>query len=258
MAEIGLLGGKPVGIPIEQNHHLAVSKSALMTRPERYRRLVGRLIYLTITRPELSYCVHVLVQFMLQPCKDHWDAALRVVRYLKGNPGQGIFLAADCDHRLTAYCDSDWASCKLTRRSLTGYFVMLGNSPIAWKTKKQHTVSRSSAEVEYRSMVMTCCELKWLKGLLTFLGESHSMPMRLFCDSKAALHIASNPVFHERTKHIEIDCHLVRDEITSGHVSTHYVSTHVQLADILTKGLGKSHFDYLLNKSGIRTLHAPT
>lgn len=107
--------------------------------------------------------------------------------------------------------------------------MFLGKSPIAWKTKKQHTVSRSSGKAEYQSMATTCCELKWLKGLLAFLGVLNKEPMSLLCDSQAAIHIAANPVFHERTKHIEIDCHFVCDEITSGHVSTRYVSSREQL-----------------------------
>lgn len=237
MRETGLLGGKPASVPIEQNHRLAQSTESYMDHPEQYRRLVGRLIYLTITRPELSYCVHVLAQFMQTPRVDQWEAALRVVRYLKGNPGQGVLLRSDSNLRLTAYCDSDWATCPITRRSLTGYFVMLGVSPVAWKTKKQHTVSRSSAKAEYRFMATACCELKWLKGLLGFLGVVHNEPMKLYCDSKAALHIAANPMFHERTKHIEIDCHFERDEIQRGNIATYHVRTKDQLADILTKGL---------------------
>ena len=115
---------------------------------------------------------------------------------------------------------------------------MLGHSPISWKTKKQHTVSRSSAEAEYRSMATTTCELKWLKGLLMSLGVHHNTPMRLYCDSHAALHLAANPVFHERTKHIEVDCHFVRNEIQNDSISPSYVPTQSQLADIFTKALG--------------------
>lgn len=183
---------------------------------------------------------------------------LRVVHYLKGRPGQGILLLANSDLQLAANCDSDWGSCPLTRRSITGYFVLLGGSPIAWKTKKQQTVSRSSAEAEYRLMATTWCELKWLKELVRFLGVFHTAPIHLYCDSKAALYIAANPVFHERTKHIEIDCHFIRDEITRGTIATSHVGTPAQLADILTKALGRSKFDYFLCKSGIRDLHAPT
>jgi hypothetical protein len=200
----------------------------------------------------------MLAQFMQQPRLPHWDAAIRVVKYLKGNPGQGIFLRADCDLQLYAWCDSDWASCPLTRRSLSSWLVLLGNSPISWKTKKQHTVSRSSAEAEYRSLATTTCELKWLKELLSFLGVSHPRPMKVYCDSQAAMHIAANPVFHERTKHIGVDCHFVRDKLLRGNISTYYVSTHTQLADIFTKALGKQQFDYFLGKLGIRNLHAPT
>ncbi|KAJ3687146.1 hypothetical protein LUZ61_016310 [Rhynchospora tenuis] len=256
LAECGLLGAKPVAFPIEQNHNLSTADGAPMDDPERYRRLVGRLIYLTITRPDLCYSVHVLAQFMHAPLDVHYNAAIRVLRYLKGSPGQGIVLSADNDFLLSGYCDSDWASCPLTRRSLIGYFVMLGDSPISWKTKKQHTVSRSSAEAEYRSMATTSCELTWLKSLLKSLGVSHTRPMKLICDSQAALHIAANPVFHERTKHIEIDCHFVRDKIQGGHIVTSYVRTHEQLADIFTKALGKQQFHYLLHKLGTRNPHA--
>ncbi|KAK2405521.1 putative mitochondrial protein [Trifolium repens] len=258
VAETGLLGAKPANTPLEQNHHLALASGPLIVNSEQYRRLVGRLIYLCFTRPELSYCVHILSQFMQQPRQEHWEAALRVVRYLKGNPGQGILLRKDSDLKLYGWCDSDWASCPLTRRSLTGWFVSLGNSPISWKTKKQHTVSRSSAEAEYRSMANTTCELKWLKGILSCLGICHDQPIMIYCDSQAALHISKNPIFHERTKHIEVDCHFVRDEITKGIIQPVHVSTHTQLADIFTKALGRPQFVFLLDKLGICDLHAPT
>ncbi|KAL9431918.1 hypothetical protein AB3S75_027012 [Citrus x aurantiifolia] len=135
---------------------------------------------------------------------------------------------------------------------------MLGSSPISWKSKKQHTVARSSAEAEYRAMATITCELKCLKGLLMSLGVDHSRPMHLYCDSQAALHLAANPVFHEQTKHIEVDCHFVRDEIQRRNIRPAYVSAHIQLADIFTKALGSKEFEFLLRKLGIRDLHAPT
>ncbi|XP_021867530.1 uncharacterized mitochondrial protein AtMg00810-like [Spinacia oleracea] len=113
---------------------------------EKYRRLVGRLIYLAVTRPYLAYSVHILSQFMQAPKDEHWEAALRVVRYLIKCLGQGILLRSDSALQLEGWCDSDWASCPLTCRSLTGWFVMLGLSPVSWKTKKQLTVSRSSTK----------------------------------------------------------------------------------------------------------------
>ncbi|KAJ9548782.1 LOW QUALITY PROTEIN: hypothetical protein OSB04_021325 [Centaurea solstitialis] len=228
--------------------NLARSTSPLLTNVEQYRRLVGRLIYLSFTRPDLGYA----------PRRDHWHAALRVVRYLKGCPGQGILLRSDSDLHLSGWCDSDWASCPLTRRSVSGWVVFLGHSPISWKTKKQVIVSRSSAEAEYRSIASVTCELKWLKGLLDSLGVQHPRAISLYCDSQSALHLAKNPVFHERTKHIEVDCHFIRDAIQDGIITPSHVSTNCQLADIFTKALGKHQFDFLLSKLGICNPHAPT
>ena len=195
---------------------------------------------------------------MQNPQVEHWEAALRVVRFLKGSPGQGILLKSMCDLQLRGWCDADWAGCPLTRRSLTGWVVYLGDSPISWKTKKQHIVSRSSAEAEYRSMALTTCELKWLKSVLLSLGIHHPKPMLLHCDSQAALHISQNPVFHERTKHIEVDCHYIRDELVNGNITAQHVSTREQVADFFTKALGKAQFAYLLGKLGVHDLHVPT
>lgn len=258
IAEAGLLGSKPAPTPLEQNHNLAMADGPLYSNISQYRRLVGRLIYLAFTRPDLAYVVHVLAQFMHEPRQQHWEAVLRVVRYLKGSPGQGIVLSSTCDMHLTAWCDSDWASCPLTRQSVTGWIVFLGSSPISWKTRKQHTVSRSSAEAEYRSMADVTAELKWLRALLGSLGASHSGACSLFCDSKSALYIAQNPIFHERTKHIKVDCHYIRDAIHAGLVSTAHVPTTEQLADLFTKALGSRPFLYLLGKLGIADPHAPT
>ena len=153
LKDTGLVGAKPSCIPMEQHHALlAESASSLLSEVAPYRRLVGRLIYLTITRPDLSYPVHVLAQFMNAPRESHWHAALKVVKYLKGTCGQGLLLSSSKDFNMFSYCDADWASCPNTRQSLTGFCVMLGNSLISWKCKKQHIVSRSSAEAEYRAL----------------------------------------------------------------------------------------------------------
>lgn len=139
---------------------------------------------------------------MHKPYHDHWMAALKVIRYLKGCLDQGIMLTSTSDLSLTAYSDSD----PITRRSLSAYVVFLGDSIVSWKTKQQNTVSHSSAEAEYRSMADTTRELKWLKRLLLHFGFNHPRSMRLFCDSQAAIHIAKNP-------DVENDCHTVRDAV---------------------------------------------
>ncbi|CAH9106113.1 unnamed protein product [Cuscuta epithymum] len=255
--ETGLMGAKPADFPMSQNHGLQLDDGPFFTDPERYRRLVGKLIYLTLTRPDISYSVHILSQFMQTPRQSHWDAVLRVLRYLKGHPGRGIVFNRNSSLSLVGYCDSDWASCPNTRRSVTGYFVTLGGSPISWRTKKQATVSRSSAEAEYRSMATLTCELLWLKSLFSSL-RIPLPPVKLICDNNAAIHIASNPVFHERTKHIKIDCHFIRDHVRSGAIVLTHISTTEQLADLFTKALGASQFHYLLAKMGIIDPHAPS
>ncbi|XP_019092930.1 PREDICTED: uncharacterized protein LOC109129333 [Camelina sativa] len=255
IADAGLLGCKPDSFPLEQNHNLALSTSPLLSQPEPYRRLIGRLIYLGATRPDLAYSVQFLAQFMKTPREDHWEAAIRVVRYLKGNPGQGILLNAKSNFQLTGWCDSDHSGCRLTRRSVSGYFIQLGTSPVSWKTKKQKTVSMSSTEAQYRAMAYITKELIWLKIVLHDLGVSHTQSMRLYCDSKSAIHIATNPVFHERTKHIENDCHFVRDEIQSRNLHLVHVQSNAQLADIFTKPLGRSSFQTFCDNLGILDLH---
>ncbi|GJY70797.1 retrovirus-related pol polyprotein from transposon RE2 [Tanacetum coccineum] len=131
ISEVGLLGAKPTKIPIEQKHHLGLAQGCLFEDLEQYQRLVGRLIYLCFTRPDLAYSVHILSQLMQNPQIEHWEAAIRVVRYSKGSPGQGIILKNKCDLQLREWCDADWAGCPLTRRSLTGWLVYLVDSPIS-------------------------------------------------------------------------------------------------------------------------------
>jgi Reverse transcriptase (RNA-dependent DNA polymerase) len=258
LTEAGLLGTKPVDFPMEQNLKLNPETRQLLDDASSYRRLIGRLIYLTITRPEITYAVNILSQFMHSPRRPHMDAAVRVLRYLKSCPGKGVLMPSENSLQLSAFCDSDWASCPMTRRSITGYCTFLGNSPISWRTKKQNTVSRSSAEAEYRAMAVATSELMWLKTLLADLGVHHARPMHLYCDNRVALYIAANPVFHERTKHIEIDCHVIREKVQAGEIQTRFVRTNEQKADIFTKPLGRVQFLYLQGKLGVIDLHTLT
>ncbi|KAF5475976.1 hypothetical protein F2P56_007727 [Juglans regia] len=258
LSDSGQLGAQTAPFPMEQHLKLTTQDGDLLPDPGLYRRLVGRLIYLTITRPDIVYAINTLSQFMHAPRVPHMTTATRVLRYLKGCPGQGIFFPSSNSTHVSAYTDSDWASCPITRHSTTGYFIQLGTSPISWRTKKQSTVSRSSAEAEYRAMAVTTCELTWLKQLLTNLGVSHPKSFTLHCDNQSALYIAHNPVFHERTKHIEIDCHIIRDKIRSGLLKAVHTSSHEQIADIFTKALGQELFHHFSRKLGITDLHAPT
>ena len=170
--DAGLLGVTPIDTPMERGLKLS-DKRDLLKDPSHYRRLVGRLIYLTISRPDITYFVHVLSRFMYQPRKLHMEVALRVVRFLKNAPGQGLFFSSNCDFRLRAYCDLDWVGCPIIRRSTTCYYVFLGPSLVSWRSKHHKIMSFSLTEAEYSAMTGACCELTWLRYLLRDLGVLH-------------------------------------------------------------------------------------
>ncbi|XP_049935313.1 uncharacterized mitochondrial protein AtMg00810-like [Nymphaea colorata] len=249
--EVGLLGAKPMETPIEYRLNLSATDGQPLKNATTYRRLVGKLIYLTITRPDIMFSVHVLSRHMQQPTTTHLDSAMKVLRYLKKNPGQGLLFSQNCNYELKAYCDADWAACRDTRRSVSGYCVFFGGSLISWKSKKQPTVSRSSAEAEYRAMANVCCEILWLKYILVDLTVQHLDSVLVFSDSKSALQMAANPVKHERTKHVELDCHVVRDLVRHRTIETRFVSSQYQVADMFTKSISLDQFLFLKGKLGL-------
>ena len=218
----------------------------------------GKLNYLINTRPDIALSVQYLSQFLQTPTQGHMTAALHTLRYIKKDPSQGLFFNDSSDYTRKAFCDSDWAQCPCTRRSASSYFVMLGGSPICWKSKKQPTVSLSSAEAEYRSLRAVTAELSWLTRLVSELQVPSILPIPVKSNSLAAIYIAKNPVFHERTKHIELDCHFVREKLHEGLISLSHITTTYQLADIFTKPLPHPQHYHLLCKLRVSSFHPPT
>jgi len=209
------------------------------------------LVYLTITRPDIAYVVHIVSQFVTSPTTIHWAVVLRILRYLRGTQFQSLLLPSTSSLQLRAYSDADWASDPVDRKSTTGFCIFLGDSLISWKSKKQSVVSKSSTEAEYRAMASTTTEIVWLRWLLDDMGVSISSPTPMFCDNKSAIQIAHNSVFHERTKHIEIDCHLTRHHLQHGTISLPFVSSSMQLADLFTKSHPLPRFRFLVGKLSI-------
>lgn len=159
--EAGLSHAKPVHLPIDPKVKLQVTGDNLLLNPEAYRTLIGKLIYLTTTRPDISYSVQLLSQCMQAPTAVHIQCVKRVIRYLKGTSHKGILLASSSAATLTTYYDNDWASCPTSPRSTTGFCILLGSSPISWKSKKRNVVAHSSAKAEYRYIALTTCEVVW-------------------------------------------------------------------------------------------------
>ncbi|XP_075481313.1 secreted RxLR effector protein 161-like [Primulina tabacum] len=151
---------------METHIHLNTTDGELLEAISQYRCLIGRLLYLTLSRPDITFAVHKLSQYVSKPRTPHLWAVQHILRYLKSAPGQGIFFSASSSTQLCAFSDVDWASCPDTRKSITGYCVFLGDVLISWKAKKQATISRSSTEAEYRALTSTTSEIIWLTQLL--------------------------------------------------------------------------------------------
>ncbi|CAL1407672.1 unnamed protein product [Linum trigynum] len=195
LAESGLTAARPSPTPIEQSHHLGRASSTLAADLASFCRLVGRLLYLTVTRPDITYAVNLLSQAVHSPTTRRCGCSCASVSQIMFGSWS---ISSNFDRsQLTAYCDVDWDGCPLTRSATTGFFITLGSSPIFWCTEKQPVVAPSSAEAEFRAMADTVSEVLWLRWLLRDLGV-HLQG-----------HPSANPVFHERTKHAEMDYHFV-------------------------------------------------
>jgi histone deacetylase 1/2 len=208
----------------------------------RYRSIVGALQYLTLTRPDISFSVNKVCQFLQAPTDAHWSAVKRILRYLKHTLSFGLTLHGSSSTLLSGFSDADWASCPDKRRSTGGHAVFLGGNLVAWSSRKQPTVSRSSTEAEYKSVANATAEIIWIQGLLQELGIYLSRAPTLWCDNLGATYLSVNPVFHARTKHIEVDYHFVRERVARKALDIRFISTHDQLADVLTKPLATQSF----------------
>ncbi|KAI5337531.1 hypothetical protein L3X38_016802 [Prunus dulcis] len=243
-----LLECKPATTPTASKTSLSSSHGSPLLDPTPYRQLVGALQYLTFTRPDISYAVQHVSQFMGSPTDVHFEAVKRILRYLKGTLRSGLPIhLSPVPSLLVAYSDADWAGCPDTRRSTTGYCVFLGKTLISWSAKKQRTVSRSSADAEYRALAHACADTIWIQSLLHELHFSLSKPVLLHCDNLSATYMAANPVFHSRTKHVAIDYHFIRERLTAGSHQVRSISSHDQLADVFTKGLPAARFARLVS-----------
>jgi histone deacetylase 1/2 len=206
----------------------------------RYRSLVGALQYLILTRLDISFAVNKVCQFLHAPTTVHFSAVKRILRYVRGTLGVGHKIKRSKTMLISAFSDADWAGCIDDRRSTGGFAVFLGDNLVSWTARKQATVSRSSTEAEYKALANATAEMMWIQKLLGELKVPHPPAARLWCDNLGAKYLSANPVFHARTKHIEIDFHFVRERVAQRLLDVRFISTADQLADGFTKAIPAS------------------
>jgi hypothetical protein len=238
-----MLDCRAVSTPIDTRAKLSADAGDPIADASEYRSLVGGLQYLTMTRPDLSYAVQQACLHMHDPRAHHLAMVKRILRYISGTADHGLQIHRSTSLDLIGYSDADWAGCPDTRRSTSGYAVFLGDSLVSWSSKRQPTVSRSSAEAEYRAVANVVAECCWLQQLLSELHVPVLKATVVYCDNISAVYMTANPVHHRRTKHIELDIHFVREKVALGHLRVLHVPTTQQFADVMTKGLPTAAFE---------------
>ena len=252
LKRIKMLEAKPYPTPMLSDLKLSKIEGEPIIDGKLYRSVVGALQYVTITRPELSFSMNKVSQYMACPLDIHWKAVKRILRYLNGSIDYGLHIKSS-DFKLSGFSDSNWASNVDDRRSTSGYCVYFGGSLVSWCSKKQRVVSRSSTEAEYRSLAYLVSEITWIRFLLQELNIPVPVPV-IWVDNLSTIALASNPVLHSRAKHIELDIHFVRDKVVAKEVELRHVPSFDQVADILTKPLSQQFFTRLRNKLGVYSL----
>ena len=256
LADSGLLASKACATLITKDTKGLFEGGVPLKDITPYQRLIGRLLYLTNTRPDIGYVAQFLSQFIQSPTKEHLATANRVLRYIKAAPGQGLFFPSNSTLQIKGFCDSDWATCPNTHRSTIGLCVFLGSSLKSWKSKKQSTISRSSSKVEYRAFATLTCDIQWLKYLFDELQIKLKESVVVYCDNQSTRHIALNPISHERTKHIEIDCYVVREKVQDKLYQFLPITSTHQAVDVFTKALDPGIFKSVVSKLGLLDIHS--
>lgn len=239
----GMLNCNPIATPMEARLKLSRNSKAEEVDATAYRRLIGSLRYLTHTRPDLAFTVGYLSRFMERPTMEHMGAVKRLLRYLAGTIDHGLnYPRGTGEAKLVGFSDSDHAGDIDTRKSTSSAMFFLGSSLISWQSTKQQIVALSSCEAEYVAATSAAAQAIWLARLLGDLQGKKSEIVKLKMDSMSALALSRNPIFHERSKHIDLRYHFIRECVENGVISTEFVNTKDQLADILTKALARVQF----------------
>ncbi|GKA15070.1 retrovirus-related pol polyprotein from transposon TNT 1-94 [Tanacetum coccineum] len=225
--------------------------------PTHYRGMVGTLMYLTTSRPDLTFSVCMCARYQAKPIEKHLHAVKRIFKYLRGTVNRGLWYPKDSSIALTAYADADHAGCQDTRRSTSGCMQLLGDRLVSWSSKRQKSATISSTKAKYIALSGCCAQVLWMRSQLTDYGLGfNKIPM--YCDNKSAIVLCCNNVQHSRSKHIDIKFHFIKEQVENGVVELYFLNTEYQLADIFTKALGKERIEFLINKLGIQSFTSET
>jgi len=250
LKKFDMADAKPIKTPMALNGHLDLNEDGKPVDQKVYRSMIGSLLYLCASRPDIMLSVCMCASFQANPRECHLMAIKRILRYLVHTPNLGLWYTKGSTFNLLGYSDLDYAGCKVDRKSTTGTCQFLSWSLVSWSSKKQNSVALSTAEAKYVATGACCAQLLWMKQTLSDFGcEFTKIP--LMCDNESAIKLANNPVQHSRTKHIDIRHHFLRDHETKGDISLRHVSTDKQLADIFTKPLDERRFCALRNELNI-------
>jgi hypothetical protein len=219
--------------------------------PTLYKSLVGSLLYLTSTRPDIMYATSLVSRFMESPKDSHWKMEKRILRYVVGTLNFGLWYTKSDSNQLSGYTDSDFVGNLYDRKSTSGHAFHLGSNLISWASKKQPIVSISSAEAEYAAATSTACQAVWMRRILKDMSHIEKDPTPIFCDNTSAIALSKNHEFHKKNKHIDTRFHFIHELVNNGDIALQFCGSQDQLADIFTKPLGKSVFDFQRQHLGI-------
>ncbi|GJS82373.1 retrovirus-related pol polyprotein from transposon TNT 1-94 [Tanacetum coccineum] len=245
LKKYGMESSDPMDTPMVGKSKLDKDPQGKAIDPTHYHGMVGTLMYLTTSRPDLTFDVCMCARYQAKPTEKHLHVIKRIFKYLKGTVNRGLWYPKDSSIALIAYADADHAGCQDTRRSTSGSMQLLGDRLVSWSSKRQKSVSISSTKVEYIALSGCCAQVLWMRSQLTDYGlRFNKIPM--YCDNKSAIALCCNNVRHSRSKHIDIRFHFIKEQVENGIVKLYFVNTEYQLADIFTKALGRERIEFLI------------
>ena len=245
-----LKDSRSVSTPMATGVQICKDENGKSVDSTKYRGMIGSLLYLTASRPDIMFAVCVCARYQADPKESHLLLVKRIFRYLRGTSELSLFYPRGQDFKLSGYCDADYSGSLDDGKSTSGSCQFLGSSLVSWSSKKQNCVALSTSESEYIAAAMCCAQILWMKTTLLDFSELDSCTS-ILCDNTSAINLSENPVLHSRSKHIDVRYHFLRDHVSKGNIKLEYVITENQLADIFTKPLSSERFQNLRLRLGM-------